>query len=139
MGLHAVDWMIVLVPLGLVLLIAVRTQRYVRGVSDFLAAGRCAGRYLVCNAAGEAGMGAITVVAASHNDVVTTVYADLGEVLRDWLRGDVGKELTPETYMDHARLVDAIRAGDAETAAAEAAGYPFHCRPGRVSPPPAGG
>jgi DNA-binding FadR family transcriptional regulator len=31
--------------------------------------------------------------------------------------------------MDHARLVDAIRAGDAESAAAEAAGYPFHCRP----------
>uniref|UniRef100_UPI00403FD290 FadR/GntR family transcriptional regulator n=1 Tax=Streptomyces sp. TG1A-60 TaxID=3129111 RepID=UPI00403FD290 len=78
------------------------------------------------------------VVAASHNDVVTAVYADLGEVLRDWLRGDVGEELTPEAYLDHTRLVDAIRAGDAETAAAEAAGYPFHCRPGRVSRPAAG-
>ncbi|QFQ96305.1 FadR family transcriptional regulator [Streptomyces phaeolivaceus] len=81
----------------------------------------------------------LSVVAASHNDVMTTVHADLGEVLRDWLRGDVGEELTPETYMDHTRLMDAIRAGDAETAAAEAAGYPFLCRPGRVSPPRAGG
>ncbi|SPF00575.1 FadR/GntR family transcriptional regulator [Streptomyces sp. MA5143a] len=71
----------------------------------------------------------LAVVAASHNDVVTAVYADLGEVLRDWLRDDVGAELTPEAYMDHARLVDAIRAGDAESAATEAAGYPFHCRP----------
>ncbi|MFG2273501.1 GntR family transcriptional regulator [Streptomyces sp. WAC 01325] len=80
----------------------------------------------------------LAVVAASHNDVMTAMYADLGEVLVDWLRDDVGTELTPETYLDHARLVDAIRAGDATAAADEAAGYPFHCRPGRVSPPAGG-
>lgn len=62
----------------------------------------------------------LAVVAASHNDVMTAMYADLGEVLRDWLREDVGGKLTPETYMDHARLVDAIRAQDAEAAGAEA-------------------
>jgi DNA-binding FadR family transcriptional regulator len=73
----------------------------------------------------------LAVVAASHNDVMTAMYADLGEVVRDWLREDVGEELTPETYMDHTRMVDAIRAGDAETASREAAGYPFTCRPGR--------
>ncbi|MFD5539571.1 FadR/GntR family transcriptional regulator [Streptomyces sp. NPDC127079] len=77
----------------------------------------------------------LAVVAASHNDVMTAMYADLGEVLRDWLRADVGAELTPETYMDHARLVEAIRAGDADTAAKEAGSYPFQCRPGRVSRP----
>ncbi|MGW0537555.1 FadR/GntR family transcriptional regulator [Streptomyces sp. NPDC003032] len=71
----------------------------------------------------------MAVVAASHNDVMTALYADLGEVLRDWLREDIGTELTPETHMDHARLVDAIRARDAEAAATEAAGYPFLCRP----------
>jgi DNA-binding FadR family transcriptional regulator len=76
----------------------------------------------------------LAVVAASHNDVMTAMYADLGEVLRDWLREDVGGKLTPETYMDHARLVDAIRAGDTETAGAEAGGYPFQCRPGRLRP-----
>ncbi|MFC7886121.1 FadR/GntR family transcriptional regulator [Streptomyces sp. NPDC057376] len=74
----------------------------------------------------------LAVVAASHNDVMTAMYADLGEVMRDWLRVDVGGELTPETRMDHTRLVDAIRAGDAETAHAEAAGYPFQCRAGRI-------
>src|SRR3954451_19141040 len=47
----------------------------------------------------------LAVGAASHNDVMTEMYADLGEVLRDWLREDVGEELTPETYMDHTRLV----------------------------------
>ncbi|MGW1159988.1 FadR/GntR family transcriptional regulator [Streptomyces sp. NPDC002513] len=73
----------------------------------------------------------LAVVAASHNDVMTAMYADLGEVLRDWLRDDVGGELTPEVYMDHSGLVDAIRAGDAAAAGAAAASYPFMCRPGR--------
>ncbi|MFK4103113.1 FadR/GntR family transcriptional regulator [Streptomyces sp. NPDC019531] len=81
----------------------------------------------------------LAVVAASHNEVMTEMYADLGEVLRDWLREDVGEELTPETYMEHTRLVDAIRAGDAVAAAEEAAGYPFLCRPGRLSAPASGG
>ncbi|MEE1669464.1 FadR/GntR family transcriptional regulator [Streptomyces sp. NPDC003631] len=76
----------------------------------------------------------MAVVAASHNDVMTAMYADLVEVLRDWLRDDVGEELTPETYMDHTRLVDAVRTGDGATAASEAASYPFVCRPGRPRP-----
>jgi DNA-binding FadR family transcriptional regulator len=80
----------------------------------------------------------LAVVAASHNDVMTAMHADLGEVLRDWLRADVGDVMTPETHMDHARLVDAIRAGDTEAAAAEAASYPFLCRPGRFSRPSGG-
>ena len=68
------------------------------------------------------------VLAPRDNDVMTAMYADLGEVLRDWLRDDIGAELTPRTYVDHAPLVDAIRAGDAAAAAREAAGYPFACR-----------
>jgi len=70
----------------------------------------------------------MAVVAASHNDVMTAMYADLGEVLREWLREDVGEELTPDSLVDHAPLVDAIRAGDEAAAAREAAGYPFSCR-----------
>ncbi|MEV7871722.1 FadR/GntR family transcriptional regulator [Streptomyces sp. NPDC088124] len=69
----------------------------------------------------------LAVVAASHNEVLTALYADLGHLLRDWLRDGVGRELRPENHMDHARLVAAIRAGDAETAAAEAASYTEHC------------
>ncbi|GAA3497080.1 FadR/GntR family transcriptional regulator [Streptomyces albogriseolus] len=75
----------------------------------------------------------MAVVAASHNDVMTALYADLGEVLRDWLRDDVGGDMSPETHMDHSRLVDAIRAGDEATAAEEAAAYPLACKPGRFT------
>ncbi|MFJ6013674.1 FadR/GntR family transcriptional regulator [Streptomyces sp. NPDC092952] len=67
------------------------------------------------------------VVAASHNDVLTALYADLGDLLRDYLRGDIGHELRPENHMDHGRLVEAIRAGDGETAAAEAASHALSC------------
>ncbi|MFH9943893.1 FadR/GntR family transcriptional regulator [Streptomyces murinus] len=73
----------------------------------------------------------LAVVGASHNEVMTAMYADLGELLRDALRADVGAELTPGAHMDHTRLVDAIRTGDTEAAAREAASYPFQCRPGR--------
>ncbi|MGI5399889.1 FadR/GntR family transcriptional regulator [Streptomyces sp. CA-135486] len=69
----------------------------------------------------------LAVVAASHNEVLIELYADLGDLLRDWLRDDVGHELGPENAMDHARMVAAIRAGDGEAAAAEAASYPFMC------------
>lgn len=72
----------------------------------------------------------LAVVAASHNEVMSELYADLGHLLRDWLRDDVGQDLRPENHMDHARLVEAIRAGDAGTAASEAAGYPFMCLSG---------
>ncbi|CAL9395612.1 MULTISPECIES: FadR/GntR family transcriptional regulator [Streptomyces] len=77
----------------------------------------------------------MAVVAASHNDVMTALYADLGEVLRDWLRDDVGGDMSPETHMDHSGLVDAIRAGDEATAAEEAASYPMACKPGRFTSP----
>ncbi|MER0479081.1 FadR/GntR family transcriptional regulator [Streptomyces sp. Edi2] len=72
----------------------------------------------------------MAIVAASHNEVLAEIYADLGGVLRDFLRADVGEELRPEAHMDHARLVEAIRAGDGDRAAAEAGAHPFGCRPG---------
>lgn len=63
------------------------------------------------------------VVSASHNEVLTAVYADLGEVLRAFLRKDVGDELRAEGYMDHTGLLDAIREGDPEAASREAASH----------------
>ncbi|MFC3576050.1 FadR/GntR family transcriptional regulator [Streptomyces yaanensis] len=77
----------------------------------------------------------MAVVAASHNDVMTAMYADLGEVLRDWLRGGITEGLTPDMYIDHAGLMDAIRAGDSAAAATEAASYPFMCHPARRKSP----
>ena len=47
----------------MVLGIGLKSQKYIKGVSDFLTAGRVAGRYIVCVANGEASMGLISVVA----------------------------------------------------------------------------
>ncbi|CAM5391194.1 GntR family transcriptional regulator [Streptomyces avidinii] len=69
----------------------------------------------------------MAVVAASHNDVLIELYADLGDLVADWLRTDVGTDLDPASHVDHARLIEAIRRGDADAAASEAAGYPFVC------------
>ncbi|MFI5758445.1 FadR/GntR family transcriptional regulator [Streptomyces sp. NPDC051569] len=69
----------------------------------------------------------MAVVSASHNEVLIALYADLGDLLRDFLRDDVGRELRPEDHMDHERLVAAIREGDAEAAAAEAASHALSC------------
>ncbi|MFE6870844.1 FadR/GntR family transcriptional regulator [Kitasatospora sp. NPDC057692] len=60
------------------------------------------------------------VVSAAHNDVLAVLYADLGEVTRAQLRHEVGPELVAERYLGHDRIVDAIRAGDAQRASYEA-------------------
>ncbi len=58
-----IDWIIVGVPLVIVLCIAGATRKYNKSVADFLAGGRCAGRYLIANARGEGGAALITVIA----------------------------------------------------------------------------
>lgn len=60
--MHPIDWLIVCIPVMIVLLVALKAQRYVKSVSDFLAAGRVAGRYVVAVASGEAAMGLISLV-----------------------------------------------------------------------------
>ncbi len=63
MTLHWFDYAIVLIPFVLILFVAWRTGRYMKSVADFMSAGRCAGRYLICIASGEAAFGAISVFA----------------------------------------------------------------------------
>jgi DNA-binding FadR family transcriptional regulator len=63
------------------------------------------------------------VVAAAHNAVLVELYADLGLVIQHSLRDHLQGELHAQRYVDHAPLVDAIRARDADAAAAEAAAY----------------
>jgi DNA-binding FadR family transcriptional regulator len=73
----------------------------------------------------------LAVVSASHNEVLAELYADLGQVIRDSLREHVGAELRPADYQDHARLLEAIRAGDPTTATAEATAHTGSCEPTR--------
>ena len=63
------------------------------------------------------------VVAAAHNEVLAELYRDFGEALRASVRENVGPDLTPDRYVDHAPLVAAIRAADPHAAASAAAGY----------------
>src|ERR1035437_3798089 len=58
-----VDWAIVSISLFVVLYIGLKSRRYIKGVSDFLTAGRVAGRYVIAVSSGEAGMGLISLVA----------------------------------------------------------------------------
>ncbi|URM96685.1 FadR family transcriptional regulator [Actinomadura madurae] len=69
------------------------------------------------------------VVAASRNEVMAELYADLGEVIRRSLRDHFSPELRVDEYMDHSRVLDAIRASDPGAAAREAASHTSTCRP----------
>jgi SSS family solute:Na+ symporter len=60
--MHWIDWIMVVVPLLAVFGLAIYTQRFVRGVADYISAGRCAGRYLLTSASGEAGSGVTNTV-----------------------------------------------------------------------------
>lgn len=43
-----IDWLIVLIPTAFVIGMGFYSRRYIRGVADFLSAGRICGRYVIC-------------------------------------------------------------------------------------------
>lgn len=57
------DWVIVAIPVLIVIWVGIKGQKYVKGVSDFLTAGRVAGRYVISVASAEAATGLVTLVA----------------------------------------------------------------------------
>lgn len=63
MSMHWIDWGIVGVVTIFVTVLAYGTKKYTRSVADFLAANRCAGKYLLGIADGIAGLGAIGIIA----------------------------------------------------------------------------
>ena len=73
----------------------------------------------------------LAVVAAAHNDVLTAIYADLREVIRGAIAAELDAAVGARPHVDHARLVEAIRAGDGERAAAEAQAHASSWEPGR--------
>ena len=60
--MHWIDWTITIVPVLAVLGIAVYSRRYVRGVADYLAAGRLAGRYVISVGDLESALGLYALV-----------------------------------------------------------------------------
>ncbi|MBP7275507.1 MAG: hypothetical protein KBA51_04810 [Kiritimatiellae bacterium] len=63
MNMAMFDWLIVAALLALMTFAAITTRKYNRNVADFLAAGRCARKYVLGVAEGLSCVGAITIVA----------------------------------------------------------------------------
>jgi SSS family solute:Na+ symporter len=80
--MHPIDWLFVAAPLSLILVIALWTRRYVKSVADFLAAGRCAGRYLLANARGEAESGLASSIAVFEQIFVAGFVLNFWEKLQ---------------------------------------------------------
>ncbi len=78
MNLTALDILVIAVPLIVVLLVSLYLRKYMRSVADFLAASRCAGRYIISTAGGETGSSVIVVIAALE------VFSRAGFSLRFW-------------------------------------------------------
>ncbi len=60
--MHVVDWVIVFGMLAFLIAVVIGANRLSRGVADFLAAGRCGGRYIICVSEGIAAVCAITFI-----------------------------------------------------------------------------
>lgn len=55
-------WLIILVPIAGVFIAALHCRKYVRSVTDFLVAGRCAGRYVLLSGGMMGGLSVVTFV-----------------------------------------------------------------------------
>jgi SSS family solute:Na+ symporter len=62
MNLTALDWGIVIAVFAFIVTVVALSKSLMRSVSDFLAAGRTGGRYLISLSQGTAALGAITIV-----------------------------------------------------------------------------
>ena len=61
--MHWIDWCITLIPLAFIIGLAIHSRKYIRGVVDFLAAGRVAGRYVISVGDLQSGLAVISLVA----------------------------------------------------------------------------
>jgi SSS family solute:Na+ symporter len=62
LNLTVLDWGIVVIVFAFIISIVIASKKLMRSVSDFLAAGRTGGRYLISLSQGTAALGAITIV-----------------------------------------------------------------------------
>ena len=62
MNLSFIDWLIIIIVLSGMIYSVSFTRGLMRSVTDFLSAGRTAGRYLISVSQGAAGLGAITII-----------------------------------------------------------------------------
>ncbi|MBN8460072.1 MAG: hypothetical protein J0M04_19770 [Verrucomicrobia bacterium] len=63
MNMHQLDWIVVAAVMAVFITMAALANRLTKSVSDYLVAGRCAGRYMLTVASGMEWIGAINIVA----------------------------------------------------------------------------
>ncbi len=66
--MHWIDWCIALIPFLAILGLAVYSRKYARGLVDYLAAGRVAGRYVISVGDVAAGLSVISLVASAESN-----------------------------------------------------------------------
>ena len=89
--MHLLDWIIVLVPVTLILVVGITTHFYMKSVADFMSGGRLAGRYLLAVAKGEMASGAVVFASAFE------VISQSGFVMTWWAQLTVPVGLEPGT------------------------------------------
>ena len=65
------EWLIVIIPFSMIMGMAIYSRRFIRGVSDFLVAGRVAGRYVISVAGVESALGVVTLVSMVEQKYAT--------------------------------------------------------------------
>ena len=65
------EWAIVIIPFAMIMGMAIYSRKFIRGVSDFLVAGRVAGRYVISVAGVETALGVITLVSMVEQKYAT--------------------------------------------------------------------
>lgn len=78
MRLEFLDWVIIGAALSLVAAAALYTRKFLKSVVDYMAGGRCAGRYMLCAARGEMASGAVVFVSLFE------VFSNSGFTLTWW-------------------------------------------------------
>ena len=84
--MHFLDWLVIIVPLIIILVVGIITQRHMKSVAHFVSGGRVGGRYLLAVAKGEMQAGAVVFVA------MWEVFAQSGFVPSwwGWITGPIG-------------------------------------------------
>lgn len=65
------EWAIVIIPFAMIMGMAIYSRKFIRGVSDFLVAGRVAGRYVISVAGVESALGVISLVSMVEQKYAT--------------------------------------------------------------------
>lgn len=60
MHMHFIDWLVGFILIASLIFTVFKTKKYTKNVADFLAAGRCAGRYLLTVSEGMSGTGLVS-------------------------------------------------------------------------------